>query len=204
MGRYPKRRFRSRSRLGGMGSWIGYFQRRRNSIAFFTLFLVGLLVGSVCAVRDCGGEGMLLAVITNHIRKQTAGGYWQILGNCLVSSLGYIVFLYFAANCVQGRWLANLVPVFYGLSVGAKVTVLLYQHGLGAGGYVLICVLIPRFFQLILLVSACGQAARLSQSISTQKPVGEQSFLLFGAAAAVLSMAEALVVSRFTGLLTYL
>ena len=84
MGRYPKRRFRSRGRLGGMGSWTGYFQRRRNSIAFFTLFLVGLLVGSVCAVRDCSGERMLLAVVTNHIQKQAAAGYWQILGNCWV------------------------------------------------------------------------------------------------------------------------
>ena len=168
------------------------------------LFLAGLLAGSVYTARDCGREGLILTIVTNHIQAQAVSGYWRILTSCLTSGLGYIVFLYFAANCVQGKWLANLVPVFYGLSVSSRVTALLYQHGLGAGGYLLACVLIPRFFQLLLLLPACGQAVRLSQSISAQKPAGERSFLLLGAAAVVLSMAEALILSRFTGLLTYL
>lgn len=203
MGRYPRRRFRSRRPLGG-GGLSGYLQRRKGSLAFLGLFLAGLLAGSVYTVRDCGREGLILTIVANHIQTQAVSSYWQILTGCLTGSLGYIVFLYLAANCVQGRWLAHLVPVFYGLSVGSRVTALLYQHGLGAGGYLLVCVLIPRFFQLILLLPACGQAARLSQSISAQKPLGERSFLLFGAAAAVLSMAEALILSRFTGLLVYL
>lgn len=201
---YSKRRFRPRSRFGGGESFAGYFRRRKSSIALFGLFLAGLLVGSVYAVRDSGGDKMILAVVTNHIQAQAQGSYWEILTGCLISSLGYIVFLYFAANCVQGRWLANLAPVFYGLAVGAKTTVLLYQHGLGAGGYLLVCVLLPRFLQLILLVAACGQTRKLSQSISAQKPAGEQSFLLLGIAMILLSMLEAAVLRRFTGLLTYL
>ncbi|MCI8652299.1 MAG: hypothetical protein HFF11_01210 [Angelakisella sp.] len=201
---YSRRRFRPRPHFGGAGSWAGYLQRRKSSIIFLGLFLAGLLTGSIYTVRDSGGEQMILAVVTHHIQEQAQSGYWKILTGCLVSSLGYIVFLYFAANCVQGRWLANLVPVFYGLAVGSKITALLFQHGLGAGWYVLVCILLPRFFQLILLIAACRQTRKLSQSISAQKPAGEQSFLLLGAATVVLSMIESVIIIRFTGLLTYL
>ncbi len=97
-----------------------------------------------------------------------------------------------------------MVPVFYGLAVGSKITALLFQHGLGAGWYVLVCILLPRFFQLILLIAACRQTRKLSQSISAQKPAGEQSFLLLGVATVVLSMIESVIIIRFTGLLTYL
>jgi len=201
---YFRRRNRFRSRTSGGGNWVGYFQLRRNSILFLGLFLVGLLFSSVYTVRDSGGPQLILAVVTNHIQKQAVSSYGQLLIGRLGSSLGFIVFLYFAANCVQGRWLACLVPVFYGLSVGATVTAILFQHGLGAAGYLLACVLVPRFLQLILLMTACNQAIKLSQGISAKAPVGEQRFLLLGAAAALLSVVETVLISRFTGLLTYL
>ena len=50
----------------------------------------------------------------------------------------------------------------------------------------------------------CTQAARLSQGVSAKAPVGERRFLLLGAAAGLLSVLETLILSRFTGLLTYL
>lgn len=199
------RRHRLTSRTGGGGghSWIGYLQLRRNSILFLGLFLVGLLFGSLYTVGDSGGPQLILALVTNHIQGQAQEKYGQILTGRLGSNLGSIVFLYFAANCVQGRWLACLVPVFFGLSVGAAVTAILSQYGPGAVSYLLVCVLPPRFLQLILLMTACNQAAKLSQSISSRTPVGERRFLLLGVAAVLLSMLETLLVGRFTGLLGY-
>ncbi len=199
-----RRRNRFHGRSGGGGSWVGYWQLRRNSVLFLGLFCTGLLLGSLYTVRDSGSLGLILAVVTNQIQRQAVSTGWQVLSGRLISSLGYIVYLYFAANCIQGKWLIRLVPVFYGLSVGAMVTALLHQHGLGAGPYLLVCVLLPRFLQLVLLMIVCNQAVKLSQSISSQKPAGEQQFLLFGVLAAILSLAETMVICRFTGLLTYL
>lgn len=204
MGGYFRRRRRFGSRTGGGHSWVDYFQLRKNSIAFLGLFLCGLLLGSLYAARDSGGQGLILAMVTNHIQRQAVSGWGQLLAGRLVSDLGFIVFLYFAANCVQGRWLAGLVPVLYGLSVGATVTALLVQHGLGAAAYLAVCVVLPRLLQLVLLMTACNQAVKLSQGISAKAPVGERRFLLLGAAAVALSFLESLLISRFTGLLTYL
>ena len=53
-------------------------------------------------------------------------------------------------------------------------------------------------------MTACNQSVKLSQNISAKKPAGEQSFLLLGTATVLFSGLEALVLSRFTGLLTYL
>lgn len=181
---------------------MGYLRLRRNSILFLGLFLVGLFFGSLYAVRDRAGPQLILALVANQLQKQAVSGYWQLLAGRLGSNLGSIVFLYFAANCVQGRWLSCLVPVFFGLSVGAAVTAVLSQYGPGAVGYLLACVLPPRFLQLVLLMTACNQAVRLSQSISSMAPVGERKFLLLGAAAVLLSMLEALLLGRFTGLLS--
>lgn len=183
---------------------MGYLRLRRNSLVFLGLFLVGLLLGSFYAKEDSGGPQVILTLMTNHIQKQAASSYGQLLAGRLGSNLGSIVFLYFAANCVQGRWLAGLVPVFFGLSVGAAVTVLLYRYGMGAMGYLSVCVLPPRFLQLVLLMIACNQVVKLSREISPKSPVGERSFLLLGAAAMLLSMLEALLIGRFTGLLEYL
>lgn len=204
MGRSFRRRARLRSHFGGTGSWAGYFRLRKNSAVFLGLFLCGLLFGSLYTVRDCGGQRLILTMTANQIQAQASAGFWQVLTGRLVTNLGYIIFLYFAANCIQGRWLAGLVPAFYGLSVGAAVTAVLYQHGIAAGAYLAVCVLLPRFFQLVLLMTACNQAVKLSQSISSKKPAGERSFLLLGAATAAFSAAEALILSRFTGLLNYL
>lgn len=198
------RRHRLISRTGGGRSWTGYLQLRGNSILFLGLFVLGLLFSSVYTVRDSGGPQVILALTANHIQKQAFSGYGQLLAGRLGSNLGSIVFLYFAANCVQGRWLACLVPVFYGLSVGATVTAVLFRYGLGAMGYLLVCILPPRFLQLVLLMTACNQAVKLSQSISPKAPVGERRFLLLGVAAILLSMMETLLTGRFTGLLAYL
>lgn len=196
------RRHRPGSRIGGVGnSWTGYLRLRKNSILFLGLFLVGLFLGSFYAERDSGGQQLILALMTNHIQRQSVSSYGQILAGRLGSNLGSIVFLYFAANCVQGRWLAGLVPVFYGLSVGAAVTALLFRYGFAAMGYLLVCLLLPRFLQLVLLMIACNQAVKLSQAISPKAPVGERSFLLLGAAAMLLSMLETLLIGRFSGLL---
>lgn len=199
-----RRRARLRSHFGGTGSWGGYFRLRKNSVVFLGLFLGGLLLGSLYTVRDCGGQRLILTMMANQLQAQAAGGFWQVLTGRLVTNLGYIIFLYFAANCVQGKWLSGLVPAFYGLSVGSSVTAILYQHGIAAGGYLAVCVLAPRFCQLILLMTACNQSVKLSQNISAKKPAGEQSFLLLGTATVLFSGLEALVLSRFTGLLTYL
>lgn len=201
-GYFRRRRFASR--MGGGISWISYLQLRKNSLLFLGLFLAGLLLGSIYTVRDSAGPGLMLSLVTNHIQKQAVSGHAQLLLGRLMSNLGPVVFLYFAANCVQGRWLAGLVPVFYGLSVGAVVTAILFQHGLKAMGYLLLCVLLPRFLQLVLLMTACNQAVKLSQGISAKAPVGERSFLLLGAATAGLSAVETVLIGRFTGLLTYL
>lgn len=200
------RRHRLISRVGWVGrrSWTGYLRLRRNSILFLGLFVLGLFFGSVYTVRDSGGPQIILALVTNHIQKQAFSGYGQLLAGRLGSNLGSIVFLYFAANCVQGRWLACLIPVFFGLSVGATVTAILFRYGLEAMGYLLVCVLPPRFLQLMLLMTACNQAAKLSRDISPKAPVGEQRFLLLGVAAILLSMLETLLIGRFTGLLAYL
>lgn len=183
---------------------MGYLKLRRNSLLFLGLFLIGLFLGSFYAEQDSGGPQVILALMTNHIQKQAVSSYGQILAGRLGSNLGSIVFLYFAANCVQGRWLACLVPVFFGLSVGAAVTALLYRYGFAAAGYLSVCVLPPRFLQLVLLMTACNQAVKLSREISARSPVGERSFLLLGAAAMLLSMLETLLIGRFTGLLEYL
>lgn len=199
--RYFRRRYWQGSRNSGGISWTGYLQLRKNSVLFLGLFLAGLFFGSVYAVRDCDGPGLIPALVMGHIQKQSVSGYGQLLTGRLGSNLGSIVFLYFAANCVQGRWLACLVPYFYGLSVGASVTAILFQYGHGAVGYLLFCLLPPRFLQLVLLMIACNQAVRLSQSISPRAPVGERRFLLLGVAAVLLSMLETLLVGQFTGLL---
>lgn len=201
-GYFRRRRFASR--MGGGASWISYLQLRKNSLLFLGLFLAGLLLGSVYTARDSAGPRLMLSLVTNHIQKQAVSNHAQLLLGRLISNLGPIVFLYFAANCVQGRWLAGLVPVFYGLSVGAAVTAILFQHGLKAMGYLLLCVLLPRFLQLVLLMTACNQAVKLSQGISAKAPVGERSFLLLGAATAGFSVLETVLIGRFTGLLTYL
>lgn len=206
MAGYLRRRHRLFSRIGGSGgpSWADYLRLRKNSILFLGLFLAGLLLGSIYTVRDTGGQRLILALMENHIRRQAASGYGQLLAGRLGSGLGFIVFLYFAANCVQGRWLACLVPVFFGLSVGAAVTALLFQYGLEAMGYLSVCLLLPRFLQLLLLMTACNQAVKLSQSISPRVPVGEKIFLLLALAAVLLSMLETLLIGRFEGLLAYL
>ncbi len=129
-GYFRRRRFRART--GGGGNWGGYLQLRRNSMIFLGLFLCGLLFGSLSAARDSGG--LILAMVTNHIQRQAVSGWGELLSGRLVSGLGPVVYLYFAANCVQGRWLAGLVPVLYGLSVGAVVTALLAQHDWGRRG----------------------------------------------------------------------
>lgn len=200
---YFRRRHRFLSRLGSGGgpSWKDYLRLRKNSVLFLGLFLIGLFLGSLYTVRDFNGQRLVLSLLQNHIQKQAVSGYGQLLAGRLGSNLGSIVFLYFAANCVQGRWLACLVPVFYGLSVGASVTALLYQYGLGAAGYLPVCLLLPRFLQLLLLMTGCNQAVKLSQGISPRAPVGERTFLLLGLAAALLSMLETLLIGRFGGLL---
>lgn len=180
---------------------MGYLKMRKNSLLFLGVFLVGLALGSFYAEGDSRGPQVILALVTNHIQRQAVSSYGQLLAGRLGSNLGSIVFLYFAANCVQGRWLVGLVPVFYGLSVGAAVTALLYKLGFGAMGYLLVCVLPPRFLQLVLLMTACNQAVKLSREISARSPVGEQKFLLLGAAAMLLSMLETLLIGRFAGLL---
>lgn len=204
MGGSFRRRHRLGFRTGGGHSWTGYLQLRKNSILFLGLFLAGLLLGSLYAARDSYGPQLIISVVASQIQKQAISGFRQLLIGRLGSNLGFVVFLYFAANCVQGKWLACLVPVCYGLSVGAMVTAILFQHGLGAVGYLLVCVLIPRFLQLILLMSACNQAVKLSQGISAKAPVGEQRFLLLGTAMILLSVLETVLISWFAGLLTYL
>ena len=202
MGYRPRRRhIIGYSRPGG---GVGYFRQRKNSVIFLGMFLAGLVFSSLYSVKDGSGGGLILTMATNHIEVQAVSGYWELLTGCLGENLGYVVFLYFAANCVQGRWLIPLAPLCFGLSVGAVVTSLLYQHGLGAMAYILICVLVPRFLYLVLLMAVCNQAMKLSQGISSQKPAGERLFLVFGVIAALLSLLEALVLYRFTGLLTYL
>lgn len=204
MGGYFRRRYRSISRAGGGRSWTGYLQLRRNSIFFLGLFVLGLFLGSFYFVRDSGGPQVILALVTNHIQKQAGEKFGQILTGRLGSNLGSIVFLYFAANCVQGRWLACLVPFFFGLSVGATVTAILFRYGFEAIKYLLVCVLPPRFLQMVLLMIACNQAVKLSQSISPKTPAGEKKFLLLGVAAILLSMLETVLIGRFMGLLGHL
>lgn len=205
MGGYFRRhRFISRTGGGRGPSWTGYLRLRRNSILFLGLFVVGLFLGSLYTVRDSGGPQIILSLVTNHIQRQAGENFTQIMAGRLGSNLGSIVFLYFAANCVQGRWLACLVPVCFGLSVGAAVTAILFQYGLGAVGYLLVCVLPPRFLQLVLLMTACNQAVKLSREISPKAPVGERKFLLLAVAAVLLSMLETVLIGRFTGLLGYL
>ena len=203
MGHHSKRKhIIGYSRKRPVGS--SYLHLRKNSILFFGMFLCGLIFSSLYAAKDSGGSGLILTVVTNHIQVQALSGYWQILSSCLTKNLGAIVFLYFAANCIQGKWLIPLVPLFFGLSAGAITTSLLYQHGLGAMAYILICVLVPKFIQLILLMAGCNQAMKLSIGIPSQKPAGERLFLFFGGAAVLVSLLETLLLSRFTGLLTYL
>ena len=199
------RRSRRRPAVGRPGSGgAGYFRQRRNSLAFLGAFLGGLVFSSLYTVRESSGAGLILTMVTSHLTLQAQAGYWELLRGCLMEDLGYVVFLYFAANCFRGGWLIPLAPLCYGLSAGAMMTALLYQHGLGAMAYLLVCLLLPRFLYLLLLMAACNQAARLSQGISSQKPAAERLFLLFGAAAVLLSLLEALILSRFTELLAYL
>ena len=105
-GYFRRRRFRART--GGGGNWGGYFQLRRNSMIFLGLFLCGLLFGSLSAARDSGG--LILAMVTNHIQRQAVSGWGELLSGRLASGLGPVVYLYFAANCVQGRWSRRCWP----------------------------------------------------------------------------------------------
>lgn len=146
------------------GKSLRFLRSRRNTLLFILFFIGGVAFGSIYAVA--GGNGSLLvSIVLNDLKIQADRNFQQIFIKSIVQSIGILLYLYFCSNCSKGKPLIHMVPLFFGLSVGAVTTAILYKLSISALPYVLMCVILPKFVQAVLLISACNNALKISAQL---------------------------------------
>ena len=104
---------------------IRYFQARKNTLLLSAFFLAGLTFGSFYAIADSSDSLVIVSIVINGIRAQSKASYLRLFYQAALPSAAVLIFLYFAANCCKGKLLVSMVPLVYGLSVGAIMTAVL-------------------------------------------------------------------------------
>lgn len=190
------------------GRQLRFLRSRKSTLLFILLFVGGLTFGSVYTVA--GGNGSLLvSIVLNDLEIQITRNFQQIFFKSIVQSVGILLYLYFCSNCSKGKPLIHMVPLFWGLSVGAVVTSILYQLSVSALPYLLICVVLPRFIQGIVLISACNNALKISAQLfkdpgDWRKTEGSCVHMgLYGGAFLLVSFLESVILLLFRHLLPH-
>lgn len=148
----------------GNGKPLRFLRSRKTTLIFILFFIGGVAFGSIYAVA--GGNGSLLvSIVLNDLEIQAGRNLQQIFLKSVVQNVGILLYLYFCSNCSKGKPLIHMVPLFFGLSVGAVITAVLYKLSIAALPYVLACVALPKFIQALLLISACNNALKISAQL---------------------------------------
>lgn len=196
-----RRRPRRRPGLGQGASLRQYLQSRRSTILFFLFFLCGLTAGSLYAAMDGSGSMVLISILVNTVKIQQASPFVRIFFQSVTQAFGILVYLYFSAYCMKGKWLIYLTPLVFGLSVGTMITSVLYQFLLTGVPYVVLCIFLPKFVQLLLLLVLCNNCLRISAGIGTGAPIRGEIFWVFAILLAIFALFESAMIFRFCGLL---
>ena len=175
---------------------------------FILLFLAGVTMGSVFAAQTSSSE-LLHSVILNGLSLQKDLNLRQLFFKSAAQTLGLLVYLYFCSNCSKGKPLILCVPLFFGLSSGAVITVILRYGAFSAMPFLMICILLPKFILAILLISACNNAIRISNQLfqggDSRQPSGGSCVHmgLYGGAFLLFSALQAAILLLFGHLLPF-
>ncbi len=146
------------------GKPLRFLRARKSMLLFIILFTVGIWSGSIYAAVS-GSDSLLATIVLNDLQIQATRSFRQLFFKSAVQSLGILVYLYFCSNCSKGKPLIYLVPLFLGLSSGGIITAILAAYTAAALPYVLLCIVLPRFILAVLLISACGNALKISAQL---------------------------------------
>lgn len=180
---------------------IRYFQARKNTLLLSAFFLAGLTFGSFYAIADSSDSLVIVSIVINGIRAQSKASYLRLFYQAALPSAAVLIFLYFAANCCKGKLLVSMVPLVYGLSVGAIMTAVLYFWGRDGILYLLLCTFIPKIITLFLSIVLCNLTLHTCMSICSGAEERIDFFLLFALLYAAAAALEALLIHLFCGLL---
>lgn len=195
-----RRQARRRYRSGGI-SLSEYFRARKMTLTFFLFFLCGLAGGSFYAVADSSSGMLLISIIVNSVKLQQTLPFLRVFFQSATQALGILVYLYFAAYCVKGKWLINLVPLIFGLSLGATITSILYRFSSTAILYILTCVFLPKFLEVLLLLALCNFCLRISAGLGGGGSGRTNVFWIFAILLLVFSLLESTLIFNFCHLL---
>lgn len=195
-------RRRPRRRPGQEATLGQYLRARRSTIQFFLFFLCGLTVGSLYAAMDGSSTMVLLSILVNSVKIQQTSSFLRIFFQSVTQAFGILVYLYFSAYCMKGKWLIYLTPLVFGLSVGTVVTSVLYRFLLTGVPYVVLCVFIPKFLELLLLLVLCNNCLRISAGIGTGAPIRGEIFWVFAILLGIFALFESAMIFRFCHLLS--
>ncbi len=190
-----------RRRPGDRQSLGQYLRARKATLLFFGIFLAGLTAGSFYACVDGSGSMVLISIVINSVKLQQTLPFFRIFLQCATQVFGILVYLYFAAYCMKGKWLIYMTPLVFGLSVGAITTSVLYRFGLSGFLYVLLCLFVPKFLELLLLVVLCNACLRISAGVGMGTQVKGDIFWMFAIFFAVFAFVEGLLLFHFCALL---
>lgn len=197
-----KRQARPRRRSPGPRiSLAGYLQSRKATVTYSLLFVAGLTLGSFYACVDGQGTMVLTAIVVNAVKLRQTTPFLQVFFQCATQSLGILVYLYFAAYCMKGKWLIYLTPLVLGLSVGTTATAILYRFLWGGVSYVLVCIMLPKFIEFLLLLVFCNNCLRISADVGSGNPIKGDVFWIFAIMLLGYALFEGILLFRFCGLL---
>ena len=188
------------------GRQLRFLRSRKNTLIFICLFVGGITFGSIYAVA--GGQSTLLSsIILNDVAVQASRSFRQLFMKSIIQGAAILLYLYFCSNCSKGKPLIHLVPLFLGLSAGASITTILAKFSISSFPYILSCILVPKFLQAVLLLSACGNALKISTQLFSDPGEWrrtEGSFIhmgLYGGIFLIFSLMETILIFTFRHLL---
>lgn len=190
-----------RRTVDGFGS---YLLSRGSTFAFIGFFMGGLAVGSLFCIAETDGAQLLRSIVNSDLTMQMSRNYPQLLMSAISGFAAIFLFAYLCINCTKGAMLIYIVPLVYGLSLGAIITAILCGYGYHALRYILVCIFLPKVIETFLLLSLCNKTARYCKEGGGGKAPhkGRPVFpiMLYLVVFAVYFVVESLVVLLFRGL----
>lgn len=162
-----------------IGSVSTYLRSRGSTFAFIMFFIAGLAGGSIFGIGGTDGGDIIRSIVLNELSMQLERGLPQLIMSSVAGFAGIFIFAYLCVNCSKGALLVYMVPLVHGMSVGSFVTITLYNYGISAFSYVLICIFLPKALETLLLLSLCNKTSRYCKEQFGTQPIrhkGRESF----------------------------
>ncbi|MEM1483962.1 stage II sporulation protein M [Oscillospiraceae bacterium PP1C4] len=202
-------------------SFFPYFRGNLLNFSLGILFLAGVLIGTLL-VSNASQETVetLKIILGGYIEHRQTQLFSNIVTSTFFSIFFSLIILFFCGFCTISQLLILAVPLFKGLGYGFSIGTLYAQYGTSAIQYVLCLILPTMFFSTLLLLTACRASLLLSITLFRSTLINNSSnnpketdryrikrycvkYIAFTAICLLISLADAILFYKFSGLFVF-